>query len=451
MWLAIDMGFAVGTVLAVVGLYPRRADDHPLCRRCGFDLTGKSAGTTACGECGADLGRPRAVRVGHRVRRGGVLAIGLTLLVPTTIAAGVLCWRAVGRVGWAHYAPVKVLLWRAASGDPAESSPAMAELVTRSTGGRLSDRQWTAVANAGLAAQSDPARPWDNRWGDLIEQDHADGHLSDDQWRRYARGAWANVFSVRVRPVVRRGDPVPVGITLRAGRVAGRSVLRARISDVRLVWGGSAAGSPSTPAVLAAPPVVLDLMGATSAFTPRPLPFPAGPLADGLQTVRLVALVEVGPSEDPEEDDHVRQVIATGRLDLPTTVTVVGTGRPAVQVAADAKVADAVRRSLRLDPPPRPVPGSRDRRTATAWVTAAPVGLSFDVFLRWAGRPEWRIGSVACPPGMTMGYGLGGWPGDLTPGTPYDVVFRGNPSLAAETIDVTQAWDGEVILHGVAP
>ena len=450
MWLAIDLGFAVGTVLAVVGLYPRRADDHPLCRRCGFDLTGKSAGTTACGECGADLGRPRAVRVGHRVRRGGVLAIGLTLLVPTTIAAGVLCWRAVGRVGWLHYAPVKVLLWRAASVDPAESSPAMAELVTRSTGGRLSDRQWTAVANAGLAAQSDPARPWDNRWGDLIEQDHADGHLSDDQWRRYARGAWANVFSVRPRPVVRRGDPVPVEIRMRAGRVASWSVLRARISNVRPVWAGLPADPLST---RSAGQMVVDLMGHTPrAFTAGLLPFPPGALADGPQSIRVTAVIDVGFTEELQDTyADVRQVIATGRLDLPATLTVVDPGRPAVRDTAAANVADAVRRSLRVAPPQFSPEGFLCGN-AMVWVTGPPVGLSFDVFFKSSDGPERWIGCLTCPSGTTTtGYVLGGWGDGLPPGTPYDVVFRSNPSLAARTVDGTQAWDGEVTLHGIAP
>ena len=33
----------------------RRADDHPYCRRCRFDLFGKPADATVCSECGADL------------------------------------------------------------------------------------------------------------------------------------------------------------------------------------------------------------------------------------------------------------------------------------------------------------------------------------------------------------------------------------------------------------
>src|SRR3954447_10809108 len=47
----------------------RRVDDHPVCRRCGFDLTGRPAGSSGCSECGADLSRRRAIRRGNRARR----------------------------------------------------------------------------------------------------------------------------------------------------------------------------------------------------------------------------------------------------------------------------------------------------------------------------------------------------------------------------------------------
>jgi ribosomal protein L37E len=62
----VSVGFLVQltllTLLGVVifwrGMRGRRVgDDHPFCRRCGFDLFGLPPGRDVCTECGADLKR----------------------------------------------------------------------------------------------------------------------------------------------------------------------------------------------------------------------------------------------------------------------------------------------------------------------------------------------------------------------------------------------------------
>ncbi|HYO10382.1 MAG TPA: hypothetical protein VER17_15540 [Tepidisphaeraceae bacterium] len=64
LFLAYALAVATGAlVLLVLGMRGRRVDDHPVCRRCGFDLVGPPGGTATCSECGADLvDRRRAVR-----------------------------------------------------------------------------------------------------------------------------------------------------------------------------------------------------------------------------------------------------------------------------------------------------------------------------------------------------------------------------------------------------
>ncbi len=86
---------AAGALLLYRGLRGRRTDDHPLCRRCGFDLTGLPGGHPACPECGATLAAPQAVRVGHRARRPAPLAAGLALLLLTVGLAGGAGWAAL--------------------------------------------------------------------------------------------------------------------------------------------------------------------------------------------------------------------------------------------------------------------------------------------------------------------------------------------------------------------
>ncbi len=59
---------AVALAIAVRG---RRVDDHPICRKCGFDLIGKPESSAVCSECGTDLTGVRAVRVGRRSGAAG--------------------------------------------------------------------------------------------------------------------------------------------------------------------------------------------------------------------------------------------------------------------------------------------------------------------------------------------------------------------------------------------
>src|SRR5688572_31136080 len=81
--------------LLAYALRGRRVDDHPICRRCGFDLWGKPESSTACSECGADLGRPGAVRVGRRETRRRMVLAAVPVLV--------LCGLWLGALGWAAF------------------------------------------------------------------------------------------------------------------------------------------------------------------------------------------------------------------------------------------------------------------------------------------------------------------------------------------------------------
>src|SRR4051812_3856137 len=83
---------ATGIGLLWFGLRGRRVGDHPFCRKCGFDLFGRPEGSTACAECGADLAGRRAMVIGVRRRRRGMLVGGVTLLIPALLVGGVLGW-----------------------------------------------------------------------------------------------------------------------------------------------------------------------------------------------------------------------------------------------------------------------------------------------------------------------------------------------------------------------
>src|SRR2546425_8365233 len=90
----------IGLVLLIRGLRGRRVDDHPICRRCGFDLFGRPETSTQCAECGADLTLPRAIQHGRRVRRGGMIFAGGTLVGIVLLIGGAVMWTTLSSTNW---------------------------------------------------------------------------------------------------------------------------------------------------------------------------------------------------------------------------------------------------------------------------------------------------------------------------------------------------------------
>jgi hypothetical protein len=219
-----------GLVLFAVGRRGRRIDDHPLCRRCGFDLVGTAA-AASCPECGADLTRPRATRRGNRQRRVGMMRTGQVLVAFTVLmfAAG----------AYTHYR----------GRQPAALKPTWWLFIETKLGGgvgaeaadELSQRPLTPAQLAGLratilAVQADKETPWFTAWGDAFERMRAAGNVPDEEWRRYA--AQGIVLKIVVRPRVRREPRFPVRILV-AGRGGAGSPLWLTIEPQTLWLNGT--------------------------------------------------------------------------------------------------------------------------------------------------------------------------------------------------------------------
>ena len=199
-------------VLLIAGLRGRQVDDHPLCRRCGFDLVGLPEGGTVCSECGANLHRDRAIRTGHRVRRAGMIVLSLALLLPSLLWVGVVGYVTAADVNWMSHKPVWLLL-RDADTDGA----ALAELLTRLNNGKLSATDVNRVVTKALAVQADSTRLWNGSWGDLIERARVVATVSEADWARYLQQA--ATLDLKARREVARGDPIWVEVTLKELRV----------------------------------------------------------------------------------------------------------------------------------------------------------------------------------------------------------------------------------------
>jgi hypothetical protein len=200
----------VGVVMLFVAWRGRRVDDHPLCRRCGFDLIGLPKDGKKCSECGADLGRRRAIRLGHRERRWGWVALGAFLVVEMGGWLFSHAWPEIKSYDYARHKPVWWLV-RDAKGEHAARRDRAVELLVGWLKNReLTNEQRSEVVDLLLAVQKDPGRTWNPRWGLMLEELQDTARLTPQQFETYLRQAAG--FQLITRQNVRRGDPLPIAV-----------------------------------------------------------------------------------------------------------------------------------------------------------------------------------------------------------------------------------------------
>src|SRR5260221_12700728 len=107
-WSAITCGASILAIL--LAFRGRRIDAHPICRKCGFDLFGLPPTSHNCPECGRDLTRKRAARIGHRRRLKTLLLLGLTFFLASAGCPGFLGGLVVRHEDWNRHKPVAWLV-----------------------------------------------------------------------------------------------------------------------------------------------------------------------------------------------------------------------------------------------------------------------------------------------------------------------------------------------------
>lgn len=251
--LAIGLG---GGAALLVGLRGRRVDDHPICRRCGFDLIGqalraseKGAGegdvTTTdsprCSECGADLTRRRAIRLGERRRRPAVATVGALALLISLGATGAISWGAATEYDWNTIKPVWLLARELQSIDPAVAQAATDELRRRLPGnglapmrnGQRDTRAAERLARSILDYQGDASRPWSPGAGEIFERMWQMKLLPEEMFHQYVRQS--SPVSVHIRPRIAQGEPLAVRFDVQQRSGGGGVVsLHAALVDIAM-------------------------------------------------------------------------------------------------------------------------------------------------------------------------------------------------------------------------
>lgn len=187
----------LGTGLLVLGLHGRRVDNHPHCRRCGYDLDGLYPGSALCPECDCSLAMARSVRHGGRVRRRGFVTTAAVLLLISGLSLGLGVAKQASSPAFYAVLPDFLLV------QSLHEKPARDEVLVRLRAGTLGGYSTGVAVDWALAMQGRPKEPWDPAYGEIIEEAWAAGLATPAQLDRYA--GQASKPELLVRPSVQRG------------------------------------------------------------------------------------------------------------------------------------------------------------------------------------------------------------------------------------------------------
>jgi hypothetical protein len=434
----------IGTLLLWRGLRGVRVDDHPICRKCGFDLTGRPEGSDKCAECGADLTARRAVRHGHRRRRPVMLGIGLLALLPVMGLVALVTWVHVRDLDEYRLLPTWYILREARQGSPGVPVAAWQELVRRLGAGQLSKENIERASELALAIQGDQSKTWNAVIGDFVESARVRGSLTDAQWARYARQA--PMLTLTLRPQVRRGDgDLPARIAAGNARVGSNSRLNLRIHDID--GEGDLIKPPDPRGRSGSGYTGFGLSAGGGASTIRNLELDPRAVADaklGTRDARVRLKMSVREGWD---DDNKKPVLAEWEEVMKGNWDLVAADAQTVKLIDDESYRAAVEAGTTIKFLGERSPGIRGHLNLDIEFKRIPVPLAHEVFLREPGGREHKFTSINLARG-DVSYGTGAQIKALGADS-VDVIFRPAPAVARQTVEMTEMWNHEFIIRNV--
>lgn len=425
------VAISVGTTLLVVGQRGRKIDDHPICRRCGFDLTGKPETTLQCAECGADLEAPLAIVFGHRERRKGLMLAGLTLLIP--------CWLIIATLGWFRISGTELTPWKPAwllqyelDSTAAAANIAAKELIARLRAGQLDDARIQSIVTGALERQKDTSLSMDaiRPWLDFIDAANSMGKVRKEDW--FAYGQRVIALSLDVRPTVRLGERVPIHPKVDAARASNGRVFADFTWKSLSISDHKATMLPDTSGKLSA-----SAAGSGSAY-PVPQLDAVKTLTPGEHAVQAMLHVRILSAEKGSPVGEFDLTIS-GKTNL---------------VAADApleffKIDESKRKEIESTVNVEAVTSGNPNRVNVTWGAGPlPMPLSHRVYLRLPNAQEFPLSYTQVPTGMRWGLSSSG-AASLNGATAVDVIIKPDMEAVMSNIDMTPRWGGEFVFRDV--
>jgi hypothetical protein len=432
------LAIVIGAVVLRLGVRGRRVDDHPICRKCGFDLIGRPEGSEVCPECGADLRRPRAIRDGHRQWRRGLVAGGGVLLGLGLMFVGAGVVARVSGANLQEYNPTFWLLREVRSHDLPVAVDAARELSKRVTAGKMSQADVDAAADSILARGKNPGAKWDPALGDFIEDARLAKKLSDERYISYALGAATQAYGLEVRPTVNAGgDPLPFWIRQTPPWVGSRPTLQVEYSakfeldDFEL----------KTDYSLSDDRVLSPMRGGGATGGQLDLKAHADRMTLGQHELHAVSTVSVKPANAPPGTPP----IAWTKVKLTKPFEIVPAEPSTVKVVADESIRREMEAGVSVQNLEYARFGANDL-DFHARVTDVPVGIGYQVFIVTSDGKRHSAGTFTSAPvgknSMSSTMMRATVPG-LSAGA-VDVVFVPNVDAAKRTTNVFEIWDGQI-------
>lgn len=182
--LICTLAFLLGLTLLTLALRGRRINDHPICRRCKFDLVGIYPGVKHCPECGVSLVGHTTPRKGRRRRSPRLVLSGAAMLALPTVATVWTLLPSAGQYTLARIEPRGLLQWELRHAPANAATGALAELQRRAGNG-ADPALLDAASDALLARHADTEIAWGPRLSDFLESRFAASALTTDEFRTY--------------------------------------------------------------------------------------------------------------------------------------------------------------------------------------------------------------------------------------------------------------------------
>lgn len=467
-WLPLVVG---GIFLIRAGLRGRRVNDHPVCRRCRFDLVGLGGGTRPerCPECGESLTGTtrkarRAIIDGERKRRWWAFSFGVVLLLAGLGTGFWLTYKPLAKFPWTTWAPDWVLAEMVDSTNTARADGVIRELMLRITRAEIGAPDVDRAVNRALRAQADLGTPWNPELGNLIEVAREKGLVNETRWKQYARQAV--VIDLRVRERIAPGSHIPYRVS-HVYRVGSRETLLST--------------GPNT--VSSHPPLGMRLADAGAVVDGKEQEYPAGAsmtawgirasmgsegamsggayfrgLKPGPCTVELRFDATVfAPSPDDARVGEIdpSTIVATWRDSKSFLVTVVPEHEELVRLVKEPTLVQTMRASLR--PSEFRIDTSYNNQptlTGTIDIGSPPVAGSFDAvgyLTRGDGSvEEISMMGVKFLAGASTSYQIFGAPSrPVTGDVSLRLVLRPSISSAERSVDLVEIWGEEIVYENI--
>ena len=335
-----------------------------------------------------------------------------------------------------------------------ENAPTIEELIRREREGLLNPVQWDELVALVLRYQADRKRPWRTEMGDLIEKRWVSGKLDRDLWEQYTAEFVVDYFRVKVRPRIVIGTPGGVNLQLRTQDVrcgSGKHItFRLQQKSYEFRIGGTLVGAADQQANLGTISHQGDQsgMGFGCSFDEETW----DSIKPGRQTIIYELQLDILESPAPGQDEQP-DVFASRKVSFETETTFLPRGQTTVNINIDPLIKADVDRSITI----KRIETSLDENTATdnkyycniiLNIEPRPIDIAFSIILK-DGDKEYRSGSVTSPADSDSGLKSVAYIAADLSGKRIDVIFRPNPRIAEDTVDLFEIWGEEIVFKNV--